>query len=119
MLGLTHDTQSQVVDLYRVGTSVLGGHPVKLRLRLFECPYCGAAESRRSRRTRAFEKPLAFLIWPRRCRGCGHRYYAPFLWCVRPHTFWALCLVLAVAAGAAWFMWFVSGLLTPAPIPNI
>jgi uncharacterized protein (DUF983 family) len=108
-----------VVDLYRAGTSVIEGRPVKLRLLLFECPFCGAPQSRKSTRTRLFEKPLAFLIWPRRCRSCGHRYYAPLLWCVRPNTFWAIFIVLAVGACAGWFLWFVSGLLSPPPIPTI
>lgn len=111
--------KSQVAALYRVGSSVIEGRPVRVKLRLFACPYCGAAESRRSKRSRTFEKPLAFFIWPRRCRGCGHRYYSPMLWCVRPNSFWAIVAVLTVAAAAAGFLWFVSGVLSPDPVPMI
>ncbi len=102
-------TAYPVTILYRTGTSLIEGRPVKVKLRLWECPFCGDPGSRKSTRPRVYERPLTFFIWPRRCKSCGHRYYAPLLWCIRPGTFWAMFGVMAVAGMTGWFLWFLSG----------
>lgn len=102
------ETVSTSLQIVRVSSVALGGRPVRIRVRLFECPYCGDPLSRKSTRTKFWEKPFAFVIWPRRCKGCGHRYYSPLLMCVRPETFWAVLTVVLVAGGITWFLWWLT-----------